>query len=208
MQYYALSRLLSFRSKLMHSQSSIIQSMFVTSPHSRLVNVWNVQLRSYHVDGNNLSRAELMPLVRQAWLGHIKSFCADPRQDVCNHRKMCSYVSWVWDGKLGHRPAYHAWQLPYTVWRSMLCYRTMNSNLPVHTMLRVPLHDRQCRFCTGAPADLLHALLQCSQLDLVSCDYWERMGEPQDLHSSMNCSCPVVAFYIHKICKLFAIDRC
>ncbi len=168
---------------------------------------WKGVLNCLHID-HDCSTTQILNVAKAQWSEHLHaSIVQHPQAIDCVHRNNAAYISWVWNDTWGKVPRYHTWCLPFNVWRSSLLLRTMNASLPVHTERELPLVQRTCPFCSRWPCDIKHALLQCPQLDLVRADYEDRLHDPRTMHDLLNNPHPAVAFYMHRIARIFA-DCC
>ena len=82
---------------------------------------------------------------RSSLASYVPPACAGPEHHACPHRTLSAYLSWFWGGKFRKQPAYLADEgLSGKVVAAMLRFRTLNCDLPVHTLLDVPFAARSC----------------------------------------------------------------
>jgi hypothetical protein len=90
---------------------------------------------------------------------------ADPRQPNAPHRKVATYLRWVWDGKLHKSPAFYSIvDMHPCTYRTCIRVRTMNASIPAQQQCSSPFLQRACPLCNCAPCDLQHILQQCTVL--------------------------------------------
>ena len=101
-------------------------------------------------------------VLEEAYLSVLHNMKEDPRGDDTMHRKISSYLSWVWDGKLHKRPKFYDMMLDPLQFYTCMHARLMDCKLPAYVCTNRPLANRVCPLCGEAPCDLRHALVECT----------------------------------------------
>jgi hypothetical protein len=123
---------------------------------------------SQMVPGSQLSACpevgEFLDVLETAYIHKMKQQSLDPRIVDCPDRKIASYLSWIWDGRLHKRPKFYDLDLDARQYSLCLRTRFLESNLPVYHQVYKPFLDRVCPLCRSVqsgPCDLQHVLAEC-----------------------------------------------
>ena len=154
---------------------------------------------------------------------YVPPACAGPEHPACPHRTICAYLSWFWGGKFRKQPAYLADEgLSGKVVAAMLRFRTLNCDLPVHTLLDVPFAARSCdcgcgaahlaglstaahRLSVASHLQILgnerHLALHCTYFDAFRDDYAAKLEFGTDFRTFMRQPSGVLASYIYRLLR-------
>ena len=157
---------------------------------------------------------------RSSLASYVPPACAGPEHHACPHRTLSAYLSWFWGGKFRKQPAYLADEgLSGKVVAAMLRFRTLNCDLPVHTLLDVPFAARSCDCGCGtdqlamvdAPltrAALLqtlgnerHLAMRCPYFDAFRGDYAAKLEFGTDFCTFMQQTSGVLASYVYRLLR-------
>jgi Reverse transcriptase (RNA-dependent DNA polymerase) len=122
-------------------------------------------------------QSNFMEVLENTYTHILQQQAADPRDANCEHRKIASYLQWIWNGKLHKRPKFYDMDLNARQYHLCLHTRFLHSYLPVYHQVYKPFQERTCPLChsqQSGPCDLQHVLSECPHTLLI---YNQTVGE-------------------------------
>jgi hypothetical protein len=119
---------------------------------------------------------QIMDVVHQKYINMFNDMRIDPLLPDHPHRKTSAYLSWIWNGKLHCRPAFHKASLSPVDFHTGLHARMLNATIPVNVHTSKPYIQRICPLCKQGACDMKHVFVDCNKLAHIRHEYAVRLG--------------------------------
>ncbi len=178
--YYAMKQAAKFVDGLQDTNSLILQYLVNLPLHEgvrqKFAALKNRISDILHQHQDMLS-PDFLGSLESTYMNILTAKATDPRDPLCQNRKIASYLKWFWNGRLHKRPKFYDMDLNARQYHLCLHTRFLHSYLPVYHQVYKPFLQRVCPLCHSqqlGPCDLRHVLCECPHTLLI---YNQTIGE-------------------------------